>query len=131
KRRSPPEHERVEVTKTVRAEADDLAVEDGAASSDRMTDFLRQLGPLLELVPLPGDESRPTVLDHGEGAEAVVLQLEEPVGMVESLREAEQRHGTPRREHKRQSRLSAGGGQRVASDIDASSGRPRTSAIGF
>jgi hypothetical protein len=38
-------------------------------------------------------------LDDGQGPKAVVLQLEEPVGMVEGLRRAEQRHGAPERHH--------------------------------
>jgi hypothetical protein len=29
----------------------------------------------------------------GEGSEAVVLHLEEPIGMVEGFREAQERHG--------------------------------------
>jgi len=50
----PSEHDRVEVevTETARAEAYDLALEDGVPPADRMTDFLRELRPLLELVAL-------------------------------------------------------------------------------
>ena len=39
-----------------------------------------------------GDELRATVLDDGECAEAVLLQFEHPLGVIEGQRSARQRH---------------------------------------
>jgi hypothetical protein len=38
---------------------------------------------MLEAVPVARDEARAGTVDFEEGAEAVVLQLEEPIGVVE------------------------------------------------
>ena len=61
------------------AEADDLTVEHGAVGAYRVGD-LRELRPLLEHVATAGGEGAPVALDDGKGAEAIMLQLEEPVG---------------------------------------------------
>ncbi len=63
---------------------DNLAVEDGGAMyRQRSSNGSRQRGERLEGVPVARDEPRGAVLDVRQGAEAVRLQLKEPVGMIE------------------------------------------------
>lgn len=82
----------LEVTAAVRIEADDLAVEDGGHRSDAVSDLDLQHIPLTELVAVPRNETAPVAVDVRERAEAVVLHFEQPVGMVEGLRDPDQRH---------------------------------------
>jgi hypothetical protein len=56
-------------------------------------EFLTELRPVLERVAVPRHEIAVVSVDVGEGSEPVVLHLEEPIGMVEGLREAQERHG--------------------------------------
>src|SRR5439155_7175096 len=94
------------------------AVEDDVTHAHRLTDFFAELRPLLELVPLAGDESGAVSLDNGESTEAVMLQLKEPVRMVERLSQAKQRHWTPGHDHKKQSRVLVDTGQRVTPAVN-------------
>jgi hypothetical protein len=57
------------------------------------------LRPVLEGVPVARHESAAVSVAVGERAKAVVLHLEEPIRMVEGLREPQERHGPkcPRR----------------------------------
>jgi hypothetical protein len=71
-------------------------VEDGGVRPHRMGDFLRELGPGFEGVPVSGDERAVMTLHMRERPEAIHLGLEEPVRVVEGLRDAEEPHGFDR-----------------------------------
>jgi hypothetical protein len=59
-----------------------------------MRELLTQVRPVLEGVPVPRHEVTVVSVDVGERSEAVVLDLEEPLWMVEGLREPQERHGS-------------------------------------
>ena len=56
-------------------------------------EFLTQVRPVLEGVAVARHEGAVVSVDVGECSEAIVLHLEEPLRMVERLREAQERHG--------------------------------------
>jgi hypothetical protein len=76
----------------VRLETDDFAVEHRVDRADPMRDLLTEHVPLREHVTAAGDEPAPMALDDREGAEAVVLRLEQPIRMIERLGDADERH---------------------------------------
>jgi hypothetical protein len=63
---------------------------------DRVRELLTQVRPVLEGVPVPRHEVTVVSVDVGQRSKAVVLHLEEPVWMVERLREPQQRPGAKR-----------------------------------
>src|SRR5262249_36216930 len=83
----------------VRPKHHDLAVEHRMTCLYGMGELLRELRELLEHVPAARDERAVMAFDRGERAEAVVLELEEPVGVVERLLHSNERHRAPRRHH--------------------------------
>jgi len=56
-------------------------------------EFRGQQRELRELLAVAGHEPTEMAIDDGERAEAVVLQLEEPVAMVKRCLDAHERHG--------------------------------------
>ena len=67
--------------------ADDFTIENGF-SSKRQCHSLAKILERVEGISIAGDELCSTVLDNGEGAESVILQLENPLGVVEWRRSA-------------------------------------------
>jgi hypothetical protein len=61
-------------------------------------EFLTQLRPVLEGVPVARHEGAVVSVNVGERSKPVVLHLEEPIRMVEGLREPQERHGPECRE---------------------------------
>jgi hypothetical protein len=55
--------------------------------------LLTELRPVLEGVPVARHQVTVVSVNVGERSKAVVLHLEEPIRMVEGLREAQERHG--------------------------------------
>ena len=58
-----------------------------------MRDFLRELGPLLENMPVARYELAVMPLDVRERTEAIQLGFEDEVGMIERLGKAQEPHG--------------------------------------
>jgi methionine-rich copper-binding protein CopC len=87
------EQQALEVAAAARIQADDLSVDHRVVRSDGVREFLTELRPVLEGVAVARHEVTVVSVDVGERSEAVVLHLEEPVRMVERLREAQERRG--------------------------------------
>src|SRR5581483_1850461 len=83
----------VEAWPAVVVEARQLTVQDGALTAPQLgRQIVAELAELPVGVPVPRHEPNSTRLHVRERAEPVVLHLEDPVGMVEGLRSANQRH---------------------------------------
>jgi hypothetical protein len=55
--------------------------------SDDVRDLLRQVRPVLERVPVAGDQLTAVTADVRQRGEVVELGLEDEVGMIEGMRE--------------------------------------------
>ena len=69
------------------------------AGLHRVSELLGELRELLEDVPAPREERAAMAFDHRQCAEAVMLELEEPVGVIERLLHPDERHRAPGRQH--------------------------------
>jgi hypothetical protein len=58
-----------------------------------MREFLTHVRAVLEGVPVARDSIAVVSVDVGERSKALVRHLEEPIGIVEGLREEQERHG--------------------------------------
>jgi hypothetical protein len=91
--RVPVTHEEQEVAAAVLADVDDLAIEDRVsclefrcqAVAERLEGFMG--------VPLARDQADTSGFELGDRPEAIVVDLEDPVGMVEGLATPRERHG--------------------------------------
>src|SRR4051812_39180185 len=61
-----------------------------------MSQLLGELRPLSEDMAAPGDERAPMARDDREGAEPIMLELEDPVARVERLGNTDEWLGPPR-----------------------------------
>jgi hypothetical protein len=86
-----PAHEIVKPRAAVRAQIDDLAIEDELAM-ERLADGGAELRERRELVVVAENEASPIVLYMRERAEAVVLQLEDKAGVIERFVQNDWRH---------------------------------------
>jgi hypothetical protein len=66
----------------------------------RMRDLFDEHRKLLVDVAAAGQERAQVAIDVGERAEPVVFQLEQPIVMVERIRDPYQRHRTPHEGHR-------------------------------
>ena len=66
---------------------------DGQARADRVGEFSAELRPVFEGVRVAQHEIAVVTVNVGERTKPVVLHLKEPIGMVEGLRKAQERHG--------------------------------------
>ena len=89
-----PEQQILEVRPKFRLQAADLPVENCGVSAYRMGDFLRQLRPGLEDVHVARHEFTAMAPHVRQGAEAIELRLEQEIGMVERLRNAQEPHSS-------------------------------------
>ena len=93
-RRVAPEEQLVEVGATVGIDANEPAVENRLVAADAVRHLLAEPIPLREDVAAVGDEPAAIAVDDREGAESVVLDFIEPVGMIERPRDGDERHST-------------------------------------
>ncbi len=77
----------------VLAEADDLAVQDRVRAFQSAADRFTKGRAPTESTAVPRDEACAAVLDVGDRAKAIVLDLKDPVVAVERLADLVQRHG--------------------------------------
>ena len=63
--------------------ADDLAVEDGISNAQTLRQRPRERVQVPETIAVARDEASARTIDFEERAEAIVFQLEEPIGVVE------------------------------------------------
>ena len=89
------EQQIVKVGPAIGTQADDFPVQDGAVGLYAVSDFLGQQAELREDVAAARHERAAMALDMRERAEAVVLQLEQPVRVIERIRDADERHRPP------------------------------------
>jgi len=59
---------------------------------DAVGDFRGELVPPGQDMAAPGDQAAAVAFDQRQGAEAIVLDFVQPVGMVERLRDPNERH---------------------------------------
>ncbi len=82
----------VELRSATLVETDNLAIEHSRASTRRSHCLAKRI-ERVERVTVAGDELGSPVLNDGERTEPVVLQLEDPLGVIERQRSTRQRHG--------------------------------------
>jgi len=87
-----PEQQRLEVAPASPIEAHDLAIDDCVVRFDRVCKFLTELRPMLERVAVARAQLAMVARNVRQRPESVVLDLEEPIGVVEWFREADERH---------------------------------------
>lgn len=73
-------------------QADDLSVDNQTAGHKCVPDLLGEIAEGVKWVTVAGVQRASSEVDDRNGAEPVVLQLEDPVGMVEWARLSAQRH---------------------------------------
>ena len=83
-----PEQQPIEQRAAIGRQTYDLAVEHAGHRTDGVRDLVEQHRVLLVDVPAAGHERAAVALDVRERAEAVVLQLEQPVRMIERTGDA-------------------------------------------
>jgi hypothetical protein len=93
-----PGHQFIESTDALCIEADDFAVDNSVLYQHLPERFL-QGRERLELIQVAGDQLAFTGLDVGDRAEAVVLQLEQILWIVERPRDAGKAHGLDAGKH--------------------------------
>jgi hypothetical protein len=91
--------QRPEFRTTLGVQADHFAIENRLVAAHRVRELRVQVWPVLERVPVAGDELGVMAIDIGERPEAVVLQFVNQIGMVERLRDAEEPHRAKAGEH--------------------------------
>jgi len=64
---------------------DHLAIENGVVKVEQSGKRGAELVKAVEVVAVARDQAAAAMLEIGEGAEAIVLEVEEPVGIVERL----------------------------------------------
>jgi hypothetical protein len=92
-------HQLVELADAMFIEADNFAIQDGILYRYFSERFL-QRHERFELVAVAGDQLAFTGLDEGDRAEAVVLQLEQILWIVERICHAGKAHGLDAGEHR-------------------------------
>jgi len=85
-------HQIVELGAGVCRQGDNLVIDHARHRAHRVGNFCFEHRPLLVDVPAPGDERALMALDVRQCAKPVVFQFEHPVGMVERVRDPDQRH---------------------------------------
>lgn len=88
----PAKQQPVEVAAAVRLKAANLPVQYDVPRPYTVGDFLRELWPGLEHVPVPRHQLAAMPLHARERTEPVNLRLEDECRMVERLRDAQQAH---------------------------------------
>src|SRR4051812_34666716 len=85
------EQQLVELRAPLSVDADHLAIEDGRAHPKRAAQLGCEPGELPKAVAVARDQLGASWAQMGERPEPVVLQLEQPLGMVERLAHAAER----------------------------------------
>jgi hypothetical protein len=85
-------HQVVEPWPALAIEADDLTIEH-CIGVEFAVDEKRKVREPDKRVRIPGDELRPLTAEGEQSPEAVVLQLEDPLWMIERLAASPERHG--------------------------------------